>query len=128
MRSNHQTLSRRERQIMDVIYRKRKATAPEVVEALPDAVSADSVRKLIRILEQKGHLVHQRRGRKHVYEPSVPRSVASRSAAEHLLETFFEGSVSKAVAALLNVSRDRLSEDDVEELSNLIEEAAQEGR
>lgn len=121
-------LSKRERQIMDVIYKKGKATATEVYEELSDPPSDTTVRKLIRILEQKGHLVHEAQGKEYVYNPTVPHGEACCAAIEHLLQTFFEDSAPKAVAALLNVSKDKLSAEDIERLSELIEEAAQQGR
>jgi len=119
----HEKLSRRERQIMDVIYAAGSATAGQVYAALDDPPSDATVRKLIRVLEAKGHLTHRRSGREYVYRPTVARSRASREAAKRLLTTFFDGSAPRAVAALLSVSKDRLSAADVERLTRLIEEA-----
>src|SRR5262245_42671387 len=127
-KSIYHELSRRERQIMDVICQKGKATANEVFEALPDPPSDTSVRKLIRILEQKGYLTHKLEGKQHVYKPTAAPNKIKRAAVEHLLETFFDGSALKAVATLLNVSRDRLSPDEMKQLSELIEEASRQGR
>ena len=121
-------LSRRERQIMDVIYRLGRATAAQVVELLPDPPKDVTVRKLIRVLEEKGHLAHERRGREYVYRPTLPRSRARRAALKHLVDTFFDGSLSKAFAALLNVSRDSLTGEELDELAELIETTAREGR
>jgi len=119
----HEKLSRRERQIMDVIYKAGSATASDVYKALADPPTDATIRKLIRVLEAKGHLTHKRSGREYVYRPTVPRSRASRDAAKRLLTTFFEGSAPRAVAALLSVSKDQLSTDDVKRLTELIEEA-----
>lgn len=127
-KSPYHGLSKRERQIMEIIYQKGQATASEVFEAMPDPPSDTSVRKLIRILEQKGHLLHEAQGKEYVYKPALPQSEASRAAIENLLETFFENSAPRAVAALLNASRDRLTAEDVKRLSELIEKAAEEGR
>lgn len=121
-------LSRRERQIMDVICQKGKATANEVFEVLPDPPSDTSVRKLIRILEQKGYLTHKLEGKQYIYRPTVPPSRIKRAAIEHMLDTFFDGSALKAVAALLNVSKDKLSADEMKQLSEMIEEASRQGR
>ena len=96
-------LSRRERQLMDVIYRRGAATVAEVLEELPDPPSYSAIRALLRILEEKGHLVHREDGPRYVYEPTLPIDEARRSAARHLLETFFGDSVEGAVAALLDV-------------------------
>lgn len=118
-------LSRREREIMEVIYRLGTATASDVERELgPDA----SLRKLIRILEAKRHLTHWRRGREHVYAPTVSRARAGRAALATLVSTFFEGSAVEAAAALLRSSKDRLTPEDVKRLSALIEGAAREGR
>ncbi|MCI0485818.1 MAG: BlaI/MecI/CopY family transcriptional regulator [Blastocatellia bacterium] len=127
-RSPYHGLSKRERQIMEIIYQKGQATASEVFAAMPDPPSDTSVRKLIRILEQKGHLLHEAQGKEYVYKPAIPQSEACQAAIENLLETFFENSAPRAVAALLNVSRDRLTPEDVKRLSELIEETAEQGR
>jgi predicted transcriptional regulator len=124
----HFDLSRRERQIMDIIYRKGQATASEVYDAMVEPPSDTSVRKLIRILEEKGHLDHERKGREYVYHPTVSRTQASRAAVKHVVDTFFEGSAVKAVAALLGVSKNNLSPGDVARLSKMVDEAAGEGR
>src|SRR3954447_16757773 len=92
-------LSRRERQIMDVVYRHGHATAAEIHHELPDPPVAAAVRTLLRILEEKGHLRHEKDGPRHVYYPTTPRSVAQRSAIRHLVGTFFDGSRAAAVAA-----------------------------
>lgn len=119
----HSRLSRRERQILDVIYQLGAATAAQVHAKLSDPPTDATVRKLIRVLEEKGHVTHRRTGREYVYRPCVSRGRASRAALRHLVETFFDGSAPRAVAALLNASKDRLSREDVDRLTALIEEA-----
>lgn len=110
-------LTRRERQIMDLIYQAGRATAAEVRAGLPEAPSDSAVRTLLRLLEEKGHLTHEEEGQKYVYRPTTPRRDAGRSALRHLVDTFFGGSVERVVAALLDESgreldpaaRDRLA-------------------
>ena len=121
-------LSRRERQIMDVIYRLGQATAAEVRENLPDAPSYSAVRALLRVLEDKGHVKHAQDGPRYVYLPTVPRAKARRSALRQLVNTFFDGSAEQAVAALLDLSSDRLSPDELERLAGVIASARKEGR
>ncbi|HEX8363527.1 MAG TPA: BlaI/MecI/CopY family transcriptional regulator [Longimicrobium sp.] len=121
-------LSRRERQIMDVIFRLGRASAAEVHELLPDAPSATAVRTLLRILEDKGHLRHEKDGPRHIYLPTVPRDSAQRSAAAHLLRTFFGGSPRAAVAALLDLSERPLTPGEREELVEMIRREREEGR
>jgi predicted transcriptional regulator len=121
-------LSRRERQIMEAIYRAGQATATEVLESLPDPPSYSTVRALLRILETKGHLRHVADGTRYVFLPVVAPDRARRSAIQSLLETFFEGSREKAVAALLDASRSELSETELDRISQLIENAREEGR
>lgn len=124
----HAELSRRESQIMDAVYRLGEATAEAIRAELPDAPSNSSVRKLLSILEDKGHLEHRTEGRRYVYFPSTPPETARRSALMHLVDTFFDSSASKAAAALLSMSEDELSGDDLDELSALIEQARDEDR
>ncbi len=121
-------LSRRERQIMEVVYRGGPAAATDVLEKLPDPPSYSAVRAMLRILEQKGHLRHVVDGNRYVYQPTVSPDRARRSAMKSLLQTFFEGSPEKAVAALLDMSRSELSSEDLDRLSRLIDEAREEGR
>ncbi len=116
-------LSRRERQIMDVIYARGRATAAEVLEALPDPPGKTAVRTLLRILEDKGHLTHKVSGQSYVYRASRPRRDAGRSALRRLLATFFEGSLEKAVAAHLGDSAADLSGEELARLADLIHEA-----
>jgi len=121
-------LSRRERQIMDVIYHLGRATAAEVHERLPDAPSATAVRTLLRILEEKGHLRHERDGVRHVYLPTVPRDAAQRSAVAHLLRTFFGGSPKAAMATLLDLSERPLTQQERDELVAMIRRERGDGR
>lgn len=122
-------LSRRERQIMDVIYASGRATAAEVREALTDAPSYSAVRALLRILEEKGHVRHERgEGNRYVFSPMVPRERARKSALRHVLATFFEGSPANAMAALLDLEDLELSAEDYERLAAKIERAREEGR
>jgi BlaI family transcriptional regulator, penicillinase repressor len=121
-------LSRRERQIMDVIYREGQATATEVLAAMPDPPSYSAVRAMLRVLENKGHLRHVPDGTRYVYRPTLARDRAGKPALENVLETFFDGSTEKAVAALLDLSRSELSSEELDRLSELIEQARTEGR
>ncbi len=121
-------LSRRERQIMDVLYRRGRATAAEIHESIPDPPGYSAVRAMLRVLENKGHVRHVADGTRYVYQPTLPRERAGRPALASVLETFFEGSTEKAVAALLDVSRSELSEEDLDRISHLIENAREEGR
>jgi BlaI family transcriptional regulator, penicillinase repressor len=122
------SLSRRERQIMEVLYRDRQATASEVLAALPDPPSYSAVRAMLRVLENKGHVRHVADGTKYVYQPTLPRDRAGRPALASVLETFFDGSTEKAVAALLDLSRQDLSEQELDRMAQLIEQARLEGR
>jgi len=124
----HKNLSRRERQIMDIIYELGDASAAQVLEKLPNPPSYSAVRALLRILEEKGHLSHRQDGPRYMFVPTVPRKTARENALKHLLQTFFDNSTEEAVAALLNLSEDQLSEEDYRRLLDLIEEAQKEGR
>ncbi|MHC5542381.1 BlaI/MecI/CopY family transcriptional regulator [Singulisphaera rosea] len=121
-------LSRRERQIMDVIYQTGRSTAAEVREALSDPPSYSAVRTLLRVLEEKGQLRHEQEGPRYVYLPTVPRDKARRSALKRLVQTFFEGSTAQAVAALLGEPNAKLTDEDLDRLSSLIEQARNDGR
>ena len=121
-------LSRRERQIMDVIYREGQATATEVLAAIADPPSYSAVRAMLRVLENKGHLRHVPDGTRYVYRPTLARDRAGKPALENVLRTFFDGSTEKAVAALLDLSRSELSAQDFDRLSELIAQAKTEGR
>jgi predicted transcriptional regulator len=121
-------LSRRERQIMDVIYALQEATVNQVLERLPSPPSYSAVRALLRVLEHKGHLVHRQIGPRYIYSPTLPRERARRSALKHLLQTFFDDSTEDAVAALLDISEDNLTAEDYSRLLELIQKARKEGR
>ncbi|HXG98686.1 MAG TPA: BlaI/MecI/CopY family transcriptional regulator [Gemmatimonadales bacterium] len=121
-------LSRREREIMDVIYRSGRATAAEVLDQLAEPPSYSAVRALLRVLEDKGHLRHEEDGPRYVFLPTVPRERALQSALRQLLHTFFDGSAEQAVAALLDLSSARLSDAELQRLSQLIADARKEGR
>jgi BlaI family transcriptional regulator, penicillinase repressor len=120
-------VSRRERQILDVLYRTGRATVAEIQEAMPSPPGYSAVRTLLRILEEKGHVRHEQDGARYVYLPCVTRAQAKRSALRHLLHTFFEGSTTEAIAALLDDDSSRLSSDDWKRLADLIERARKEG-
>jgi predicted transcriptional regulator len=121
-------LSRRERQIMDALYRRHRATAAEIRQEIPEAPSYSAVRTLLRILEEKGFVEHAEDGPRYVYQPTAPLRTARRAAAKRLLDTFFEGSVPQAVATLLDVSTANLSDAELNELESRIEKARKEGR
>jgi BlaI family transcriptional regulator, penicillinase repressor len=126
--SETQDLSRRERQIMDLLFRMGKATAAEVMDGLDDAPSYSAVRALLRILEQKGHIRHEEEGRAYVYMPLVRRDTARQSALSHLLRTFFDNSAEQAVAALLAIKGEKMSDAELERMSQMIEKAKTEAR
>jgi BlaI family transcriptional regulator, penicillinase repressor len=121
-------LSRRERQIMDVLHAQREATAAEILTALPDPPSYSAVRALLRILEEKGHIKHRKDGARYVYLPRVSREKASRSALKRVVSTFFQGSVTQAMAALLDNTDSKLTDADLKKLEELIHQAKKEGR
>ena len=121
-------LSRRERQIMDILYQRGKASASEVREAMEAAPGYSAVRAMLRVLEEKGHVKHQAEGLKYVYVPVVARDKAKRSAVKHVMETFFNGSAEQIVAALLDVSSTRLTREELDRMSEMIEQAKKEGK
>jgi BlaI family transcriptional regulator, penicillinase repressor len=121
-------LSRRERQLMDIVYARGEATAVEVLGLLPDPPSRTAVRTMLRILEEKGHLKHVQRGREFVYQPTQPRLRAGRSAFQRVLQTFFEGSLERAVAAHLADSTAALTAEELDRLAGLIREARNKGK
>ncbi len=121
-------LSRREREIMDIIYNLGEATASLVLEKLPTPPSYSTVRALLKVLEDKGHLTHKLDGLRYVFLPTMPREEARENALKHVLTTFFDNSTEKAVAALLDLSEEKLSPEDYDRLSLLITKARQEGR
>ncbi len=121
-------LSRRERQIMDIIYEMNAATVAQVLELIPDPPSYSSVRALLRVLEEKGHLKHTQQGPRYIYSPTLPREEASQNALKHVLKTFFDNSTEDVVAALLNISEEDLSEEEYKRLTKLIQKTQKEGR
>jgi len=121
-------LSRRERQIMDILYQRGKASVAEVREAMKNAPGYSAVRAMMRVLEEKGHARHQAEGLKYVYMPTVAREKAKRSAVKHLLDTFFAGEPDQIVAALLDVSAARLTRDELDRMSEMIAVAKREGK
>jgi predicted transcriptional regulator len=123
----HLSLSRRERQIMDILYKLGHATANEVIDALSDEKHSSTVRTQLRVLEEKGHLRHEEDGLRYVYYPVTSRRTARQSALSHVLETFFEGSAEKMMSTLLG-SGARVSEDELDRLSELIERARKGGK
>ena len=123
----HAVLSRRERQIIDVLYRRGRATAADVMADLPGEPSYSTVRTQLRVLEAKGHVRHEQDGQRYVYAPAVPRGTVRRSALKHLVETFYEGSVEQAVAALLGGEGSRLTEDQLDRIEDLIKRARKDG-
>lgn len=121
-------LSRRERQIMDILYARGRATAAEVMDGLPDPPSYSAVRALLRVLLDKGHARFEQDGPRYVYLPMVPRNAARQSALKQVLRTFFDGSASQAVAALLDMSASKMTSEELDQLQRLIDEAKSEGR
>ena len=121
-------LSRRERQIMDILYRRGRATAGEVMADLPGGPSYSTVRTQLRVLESKGHVRHQEEGLRYVYMPAVPRHTARKSALRHLVDTFFDGSTEKVVGALLGGEGARLSEEELQRIAELVSRAKKEGK
>lgn len=125
--STHTTLTRRERQIMDVLYRLGRATAADVMAELPGDPNYSTVRTQLRVLEDKGHVRHEEEGLRYVYAPAIPRHAARKSALKHLVETFFDGSAEQVVAAVLGGEASHLSDADLERISALIEKARKDG-
>ncbi|MGA2273601.1 MAG: BlaI/MecI/CopY family transcriptional regulator [Bryobacteraceae bacterium] len=121
-------LSRRERQILEILYERGKASATEVRQAMPDAPGYSAVRALLRVLEEKGHVRHEEQGPKYVYLPVVARNKARRSAVKHVMDTFFSGSPEQIVAALLDVSAARLTREELDRMAAMIEQAKREGK
>jgi len=120
------SLSRRERQIMDILYRRGRATANDVMADLPGDPSYSTVRTQLRVLESKGHVRHEEEGLRYIYLPAVARHAARRSALRHLVDTFFEGSAAGAVSALLGRDAGRLSEDELDRIEALLKSARRE--
>jgi predicted transcriptional regulator len=120
-------LSRRERQVMDILFRRGRASAAEIHQELPDRPSYSAVRAKLRVLEEKGHVRHEEQALRYVYLPLVSPTQARQSALRHLLETFFDNSAEQAITALLNLKSAGLSRDKLDRLAELIEKAKQEG-
>ena len=123
----HQELSRRERQIIDILYSQGRSTAAEVQNALPDPPSYSAVRAMLRILEEKGHVRHEQDGPRYVYLPTVARDNAKRSAMRHMLRTFFDGSTEQAISALIDDASTNLSEAELDRLARMINQARRTG-
>ncbi|HOC17367.1 MAG TPA: BlaI/MecI/CopY family transcriptional regulator [Vicinamibacterales bacterium] len=123
----HAALSRRERQIIDILYRLGRATAAEVRRELPGDPAYSTVRTQLRVLESKGHVRHEEEGLRYVYTPALPRTVASKSALRHLVDTFFGGSTERVVAALLGPDGGRVSADELERIAQVVARARKEG-
>ncbi len=119
--TDHTGLSRRERQIMDVIYQLGQAAAPDVCRQMTDDPGYDSVRVTLGILEKKGHVKHKKDGKRNIYYPTVPREHATRNAVRNLTKTFFKGSPSRAIVSMLDMSSARLTEEDLDEIAGWIE-------
>ena len=126
-KESHMDLSRRERQIMDIVYARGRASVAEVLGDLPDPPSYSAVRAMLGILETKGHLRHIKQGARYVYLPTRARGHAGRSALQRVLQTFYDGSVSKAMAALLNASDANLTREELDQLAELIDQAGKDG-
>src|SRR5436190_23308377 len=120
-------LTRRERQIMDILYQRGRATAADVMEDLSGEPSYSTVRTQLRVLESKGHVRHEEEGLRYIYMPALPRRAARKSALRHLVETFFEGSTEKVVGALLGGEGARLSEAELDRIAELVAKAKKEG-
>ena len=123
----HTQLSRRERQIMDILFRRGRATAAEVMEELPGEPGYSTVRTQLRVLEDKGHVRHEDDGVRFVYSPAVARHAARKSALKHVIDTFFDGSPEKAMAALLGGEASKLSAEQLERIADMIAQARKEG-
>ena len=123
----HLDLSRRERQIIDILYSQGRATAAEVQSALPEPPSYSAVRAMLRILEEKGHVKHEQDGPRYVYRPTLARDNAKKSAMRHMLQTFFDGSAEQAISALLDDHSARLSDQELDRLASLINQARKAG-
>ena len=120
-------LTRRERQIMDILYRLGRATAGEVMAGLSGAPNYSTVRTQLRVLEEKGHVRHEEHGLRYVYTPAVPRHAARKSALKHLVDTFFDGSAEQVVAAVLGGDAARLTDDDLKRIADLVAKARKDG-
>jgi predicted transcriptional regulator len=123
----HSALTRRERQIMDILFRRGRATAAEVMDELPGDTTYSTVRTQLRVLEDKGHVRHEEEGLRYVYMPAVARTAARKSALRHLVDTFFDGSTEHVVAALLGGEGSKLTEEELQRIADLVAKARKEG-
>lgn len=119
----HSTLTKRERQIMDILYRRGRATAGEVMEELSGTPNYSTVRTQLRVLEEKGHVTHEEEGLRYVYTPAVPRTSARKSALRHLVDTFFDGAPENAVAAILGGEGSKLSDEQLDRIADLVKKS-----
>jgi predicted transcriptional regulator len=126
-KDGQRNLSRRERQLMDILYQRGRATAQEILDAMPDPPTYSAVRAKLRVLEEKGHVRHQEEALRYVYLPVVARESARKSALRHMVSTFFAGSVQDTVAALLDLSAANLKGEELDRIARLIEQARKEG-
>jgi BlaI family penicillinase repressor len=126
--ANLRDLSRRERQIMDLLYERERASVQEVMDGIADPPSYSAVRAMLRTLEEKGRVSHVEDGRAYIYQPTIRKDAARQGALSHLLKTFFDGSTEKAVAALLDLKGPRLSQAELDRVADLVEQAKKEGR
>jgi predicted transcriptional regulator len=124
---DHAALTRRERQIMDILYRRGRATAGEVMEDLPGNPHYSTVRTQLRVLEEKGHVGHEEQGIRYIYMPAVPRRAARKSALRHLVDTFFDGSAEQVVAAVLGGEGSKVSDEELDRIAELVAKAKKEG-
>jgi BlaI family penicillinase repressor len=125
--ATHAVLTRRERQIVDILYRRGRATAVEVMGELPGDPSYSTVRTQLRVLEEKGHVRHEEQGLRYVYMPAVRRGAARKSALRHLIATFFDGSAEQVVGALLGGAGSRLTEEELDRIAELVARARKDG-
>ena len=127
-KANHSNLTRRERQIMDILYRRGRATAVEVMKDLSGEPNYSTVRTQLRVLEEKVHVQHEEQGLRYVYSPTAPRQAVRKSALKHLIDTFYDGSTEKVVAALLGFEGSRLSQDELDRIAEMVDKARKGGR
>ena len=127
-KTTHLNLTRRERQIMDILYRLGRGTAGEVMSDLTGNPSYSTVRAQLRVLEEKGHVRHEEMGLRYVYTPTVPRHEVRQSALKHLVDTFFEGSTQKVVAALLGSEGTKVSQEELDRIAELVDKAKRGGK
>lgn len=127
-RTAHSGLTKRERQIMDALYRLGRATASEILDQIPGAPSYSTVRTQLRVLEEKGHVRHEAQGLRYLYAPTVPRHAARKTALRHLVDTFFDGSPGNVVTALLGSDAGKLSDEELERIARIVKAARSDAR